>query len=114
MPNAECRMPNAECRMPNAECRTKEITVIDKQLLDILVCPETKEPVSLADEDFVAKVNAKIKTGELTNRGGDKVTEPINGCLIRQDRQYLYMIREDIPIMLIDQAIPLAGVMEEG
>jgi uncharacterized protein len=110
MPNAECRMPNAECRMP---IRRREITVIDKQLLDILVCPETKEPVSLADEDFVARINEKIKTGELTNRGGEKVTEPISGCLIRQDRQYMYMIREDIPIMLIDQAIPLADLTED-
>jgi uncharacterized protein YbaR (Trm112 family) len=28
---------------------------------------------------------------------------------VRQDGQYLYPIRDDIPIMLIDEAIPLAG-----
>jgi uncharacterized protein YbaR (Trm112 family) len=27
---------------------------------------------------------------------------------MRQDGQYLYPIRDDIPIMLIDEAIPLA------
>lgn len=86
--------------------------MIDKELLDILVCPETKEPVSLADDDLVARVNEKIKAGELTTRGGDKVTEPISGGLVREDRQYLYMIREDIPIMLIDQAIPMASVAQ--
>jgi uncharacterized protein YbaR (Trm112 family) len=87
--------------------------VIDKQLLDILVCPETKEPVSLADDELVAKINEKIKAGEVKTRGGEKVTEPISGALVREDRQYLYMIREDIPIMLVDQAIPLAEVTLE-
>lgn len=86
--------------------------MIDKQLLDILVCPETKEPVSLADDEVVAKINEKIQTGELTDRGGEQVTEPISGGLIRNDRQYMYMIREDIPIMLIEKAIPLAGISE--
>ncbi len=86
--------------------------MIDKQLLDILVCPETKEPVSLADDDVVTKINEKIQSGELTDRGGEQVTESISGGLIRNDRQYLYMIREDIPIMLIDKAIPLAGLTE--
>lgn len=86
--------------------------MIDKQLLDILVCPETKEPVSLADDDTVAKINEKIQAGGLTDRGGEPVTEPINGGLIRDDRQYMYMIREDIPIMLIEKAIPLAGLTE--
>ena len=87
--------------------------MIDKELLDILVCPETKEPVSLAEEALVAKVNDKIKAGALITRGGEKVTEPISGALIREDGQYLYMIREDIPIMLIDQAIPTAQLTQD-
>ena len=92
----------------------RELTVIDKELLEILVCPETKEPVTLADEGLVARINEKIEAGELSNRGGDTVTEPISGGLIRQDRKYLYMIREEIPIMLIEQAIPLTGLTNEG
>ena len=84
--------------------------MIDKQLLDILVCPETKEPVALADDEFVARVNGKIESGGLKNRGGEPVTDAINGALIREDRKYLYVIRDDIPIMLIDQAIALADL----
>lgn len=87
--------------------------MIDQQLLEILVCPETKEPVSLADEALVARVNEKIKAGTLTTRGGDKVTEPISGALVREDRKYMYMIRDDIPIMLIDQAIPMEGLAQD-
>jgi uncharacterized protein YbaR (Trm112 family) len=83
---------------------------ISQQLLDILACPETKEPLSLADETLIAKLNAAIQAGTLKNRAGKPVTDKIDGGLVRQDRQYLYPIREDIPIMLIDEGIPLAGV----
>lgn len=80
---------------------------IDQQLLDILACPETKEPVSVADDTLIAKFNAAIEAGTLKNRVGDIITEKIDGGLVRQDQKYLYPIRDDIPIMLIDEGIPL-------
>jgi uncharacterized protein YbaR (Trm112 family) len=81
--------------------------VIDSELLDILVCPETKQPVHLAEDNILARVNAAIQAGDLTNRGGDPVREPIDGGLVREDGHLLYPIRAEIPIMLIDEAIPL-------
>lgn len=81
--------------------------MVDPELLKILVCPEDKTPVRLADEDVVARANAAIEKGTLKNRGGNVVDAPIDGGLIREDGQYLYPIREDIPIMLIDEAIPM-------
>ena len=83
---------------------------IDQQLLDILACPETKEPVLLADEVLIARLNAAIETGTLKNRAGENVTEKIGGGLVRQDRKYIYPVRDDIPIMLIDEGIPLEDV----
>lgn len=80
---------------------------IDQQLLDILACPETKEPVTVADDALIAKLNAAIEAGDLKNRAGESVSENIDGGLVRQDQKYLYPIRDDIPIMLIDEAIPL-------
>ncbi len=88
--------------------------MIDQQLLDILACPETHEPVALADEALVNTVNRRIEAGQLLNRAGDKVTEPIDGGLVREDGRYLYAIREDIPIMLVEQAIPLDDIGDEG
>lgn len=84
--------------------------MIREELLEILACPETKEKVYLADAAMVAKVNEKIRAGGLKNRGGEDVTEAIDGGLIREDRKYLYVIRNDIPIMLIDKAIPMEGI----
>jgi uncharacterized protein YbaR (Trm112 family) len=81
--------------------------MVDPELLEILVCPENKTPVTLADEALVSKINAAIGTRTLKNRGGEVVEESIDGGLVREDKAYLYPIREDIPIMLIDEAIPL-------
>lgn len=81
--------------------------MVDPELLEILVCPENKTPVKLADDDLVAKANAAIEAGTLKNRGGEAVEAKIDAGLVREDGAYMYAIREDIPIMLIDEAIPL-------
>ena len=81
--------------------------MIKPELLEILACPENKTPVRLADADELEALNARIRAGEVTNRGGDKVTEEVPGGLIREDGRLLYAIRDDIPIMLIEEAIPL-------
>ena len=88
--------------------------MIDRQLLDILACPETREAVSLADGALIKSLNRKIEAGQLVNRAGERVTEPIDGGLVREDGRYLYAIRNDIPIMLVEQAIPLEQVADEG
>ncbi|HKP95635.1 MAG TPA: hypothetical protein VJ385_07750 [Fibrobacteria bacterium] len=85
--------------------------MVDQELLDMLCCPETKEDVSLADAGLIEALNRKAETGQLKNRGGETVKEKMDSGLIRADKKYLYPIREDIPIMLIDEAIPLEGLI---
>ena len=81
--------------------------MIDQELLDILACPENKTPVKLADQKVIDELNSRIEKGEVKNRGGQQVEEKIDGGLVREDGAYLYPIDDDIPIMLIDEAIPL-------
>jgi uncharacterized protein len=84
---------------------------IDKDLLAILCCPDTKQDVSLADDVVIAKLNAAVSQGRLKNRANKPVTESLDGGLIRGDRKILYPIREDIPVMLIEEGIPLEGII---
>ena len=79
-------------------------------LLDILVCPETRQPVYLADTPLLDRLNRRIGQGRLTNRGGTPITTPLEAALIREDRRCCYPIRADIPVMLTDEAIPLSGL----
>ena len=81
--------------------------MIDQKLLEILVCPENKTPVRPADEALVNNINAAIKEGKLKNRAGEVVNDMIDEGLVREDNAYLYIIRDNIPVMLIDEAIPL-------
>jgi len=81
--------------------------MVDQQLLDILVCPETKQALRMAPPDVIERLNASVTEGSVVNRGGRKVTTPIPAGLIREAGDLLYPIRDDIPIMLIDEAIPL-------
>ncbi len=83
---------------------------INKELLDILCCPETKEPVSLIDQAEVVRVNEAIEAGKVMTRAGDAVSETIDAGLLRQDGKFLYPVLDDIPVMLIDDAIDMATV----
>lgn len=83
---------------------------LDKDLLAILCCPETKQAVALADEQLIQKVNGAIERGTLKNKAQKPVTEKLDGGLIRSDNKILYPVREDIPVMLIDEGIPLDQV----
>jgi len=53
---------------------------IDKELLDILACPVCKKPLELS---------------------------PDGNFLICRESKLVYKIEDDIPIMLVDEAIPL-------
>ncbi len=81
--------------------------MVDQELLDILVCPENKSAVKLASDDVVEKINDAIQAKSLKNRAGEKIEEAIDAGLLREDGAYLYAIRDDIPIMLIDESIPM-------
>jgi uncharacterized protein YbaR (Trm112 family) len=81
--------------------------MISQELLDILVCPDDRTPVHPADDALMARLNAAIDAGTVKNRAGEPVTDRADGGLVREDGAYLYAVRDDIPVMLKDEAIPL-------
>ena len=82
--------------------------MIDKELLEILVCPETGEPLEEAGRDLLARLNELVELGTLVDRSGELVSEKIEGGLICCGGKYLYPVRENIPILLIESSIPAA------
>ena len=86
----------------------KTTSMIDPDLLKILCCPETRQPLTLADDALVQRLNEQITAGQLRNRAGQPVARMCDGGLVRKDGQFVYPISGSIPILLIDEAIPLA------
>jgi uncharacterized protein YbaR (Trm112 family) len=80
---------------------------VSQELLDILVCPETKQPVHVAPPEVLAAVNERIATGTLRNRGGDLVPERVAEGLVREDGKILYVVDDSIPVMLVEESIEL-------
>ena len=81
---------------------------VSAELLEILVCPETKQPVAMASDAVLAPLNEKIGANRLRNRGGEHVTTPITEGLIREDGKILYVVDDGIPVMLIEESIELS------
>jgi len=81
---------------------------MDPNFIEILRCPETIQTVRLAEPAVLATLNRQIAAGSLANRSGRTIREPLEGGLIRADGQFLYPIRQEIPVMLAEEAIPLA------
>ena len=80
---------------------------VSPELLEILVCPETKQPVAAASTDVIASINKRIESGEQRNRGGEAVTQAIAEGLLREDGKILYIVDDGIPVMLIEESIEL-------
>ena len=80
---------------------------VRQDLLEILVCPESQQPVALAPPDLIARLNADIQAGKLRNRGGSAVEAEIQEGLLRQDGKVLYIVDDSIPVMLIEESIEL-------
>ena len=80
---------------------------IPDDLLEILVCPDSRQPVAPAPAELIARLNTEIAAGRLRNRGGDKLTSPIAEGLLREDGRVLYVVDDGIPVMLIEDSIEL-------
>jgi uncharacterized protein YbaR (Trm112 family) len=83
--------------------------MVHPDLLEILACPDDKSPVRLMDDAALAALNERIGKGGVKTRGGQPVTEALQAALVREDGKYAYAVRDDIPIMLVDEAIALEG-----
>jgi len=79
----------------------------DAELLKLLCCPETHQPLTAATESIVQELNQAIQAGRVKSKNGKEVLEKIEGGLVRADGKVLYPIRHNIPVMLVDESIPL-------
>ena len=85
--------------------------MIAPELLEVLCCPADRSAVRLATPSELEALNARIARGVKNNAGGP-AGDALEAAIIRADGTFAYPVREEIPVMLIDEAIPLRDGLE--
>jgi len=78
---------------------------MDRKLLDILVCPVTRLPLSVLEKRGLDALNAAVSAGGVKRADGSPEAQPLREALVTRDRQRIYRIEDGIPVLLADEAI---------
>jgi uncharacterized protein YbaR (Trm112 family) len=76
-------------------------------LLDILCCPVTRTSLELLPERELALLNERIAAQRIKNREDIVVAEPLAEALVTRSGKLVYPVRDGVPVLLEDQAMPL-------
>lgn len=85
---------------------------MDRKLLDLLVCPTTRQPLSLLDSRGLQALNAAIAAGGVLRGDGGAQTESLNEALVTRDRKTVYRVDDGIPVLLAEESIATAQVAD--
>jgi uncharacterized protein YbaR (Trm112 family) len=83
---------------------------MDRKLLDLLVCPTTRQPLAMLEPAGLEALNRAIAAGVAPRGDGGTQTEPVREALVTRDRKTIYRIDDGIPVLLAEDAIATAGI----
>lgn len=83
---------------------------MDRKLLDLLVCPATRQPLALLDKPGLEALNRAIAAGNVRRSDDTPQIEAIREALINRDRKTIYRVDDGIPVLLIEEGIPASAV----
>ncbi|ALN84907.1 MULTISPECIES: Trm112 family protein [Lysobacter] len=85
---------------------------MDRKLLDLLVCPTTRQPLFPLESRGLQALNAAIAAGGLVRGGGEAQSEALREALITRDRKIVYIVDDGIPLLDSENAIATAQVSD--
>ena len=85
---------------------------MDRKLLDLLVSPDTRQPLALLDSTGLDALNAAIATGTVVRADGSAQAQPLREALVTRDRKQVFRVDDGIPVLLAEEAIPTAKIAD--
>ena len=83
---------------------------MDRKLLDLLVCPLTRQSLAMLEARGLEAVNAAVAAGGVVRGDGSAQAEPLREALVTRDRKTVYRIDDGIPVLLGEDAIATSQV----
>ncbi|ALN61427.1 hypothetical protein GLA29479_542 [Lysobacter antibioticus] len=83
---------------------------MDRKLLDLLVCPSTRQPLFPLESRGLQALNAAIGAGGIVRGSGDAQSEPLREALVTRDRKTVYIVDDGIPLLDAENALATAQV----
>lgn len=81
------------------------MATLDKNLLDILVCPVSGSAVELLPGEQLDALNEQIRSGAARYTDGTAVDGPLQAALVTVDGATVYPVNDGIPVMLPTRGI---------
>jgi uncharacterized protein YbaR (Trm112 family) len=78
---------------------------MDRKLLDILVCPASRQPLAMLEKAGLDVLNHAIGAGGVTRIDGTPQTESVREALVTRDRKLVYRIDDGIPVLLVEEGM---------
>ena len=83
---------------------------MDRKLLDLLVSPDTRQPLALLDSAGLEALNRAIAAGGVARADGSAQAEPLREALVTRDRKQVFRVEDGIPVLLAEEAIATAQI----
>ena len=80
---------------------------MNREIIEILVCPATHQPLKMASKNDMAKIQKKYQESGLMRVDQKPVEEMPDSLLIRKDKQVAYLVIDQIPNLMVNEGILL-------
>ena len=77
---------------------------MDRKLLDLLVSPDTRQPLAQLESAGLDALNRAIGAGGVTRADGSAQAQPLREALVTRDRKQVFRVEDGIPVLLVDEA----------
>ena len=83
---------------------------MDRKLLDILVCPTTRQPLAMLDAAGLDALNRAIAAGMVKRNDEAVQADSLREALVTRDRKTVYRIDDGIPVLLAEERLATAQI----